>query len=139
MPSRGNKGKSSDDLVMEERTRTVIQWVLKGYFTKDIIYQAKLSWQVEERQAYNYLKRAKGEIKKIRSKDLKDLIAWHQGVRMQLYNQLENKKSPSGTCAAMEVLKDMAKIDGVYPADKHEVKLDAETVVVVGSKQLSKE
>lgn len=135
-----NKPKiTSDELVVEERVRTVMQWILKGFFTKDIVKQGSLSWNITERQVYTYLKKAKNEIRKIRSKDMKDLIAWHQGARLKLYSELDNKKSPSGTFAAMDILKDMAKIDGVYPADKHELKLDAETTVVVGSRQLSKE
>ena len=130
---------TSDELVVEERIRAVVQWILKGYFTKDILKQGSVSWNITERQMYTYLKKAKKEIRRIRSKEMEDLIAWHQAARLKLFSELDNKKTPSGTFAAMDILKDMAKIDGAYPADKHEFKIDAETTVVVGSKQLSKE
>ena len=130
----------ADDLQVQERVRAIITWYLNGYFTKDIIAQITASWPtIGERQAYKYLKKAKDEIKKLRSKDLEEKLEWHQATRLKLYNQLEGKKTSSGVFAAMYILKDMAKIDNVYPADKHEHRFEADTVVTVGKKVLSKE
>lgn len=129
----------TDEIQMEERVRMVITWILNGYFTKDIISQITTSWKgVGERMAYKYIKKARNEIKEVRAKETEDLIAWHQAARLKLYNGLDGKKTASGAFAAMDILKDMAKIDQLY-VEKHKLELDNDVTVIIGAKKISKD
>lgn len=113
----------ADKLLQEDRVRAVVSWVLKGYFTKDILKQINTNFGVEERMGYYYLKLARKEIRNIRSKELEDIIAFHHSARLMLYNNLEGKKTPSGAFAAMDILKDMARLDQLY-VDRHKLEFD---------------
>lgn len=49
-----------------------------------------------------------------RIKKIEDIIAFHHSARMLLYNNLENKRTPNGVFAAMDILKDLARLDQLY-------------------------
>lgn len=101
-----------DKLVIERRVRQVIEWVLSGYTTPDIIKQCGSSWQLGERAAYKYLKKAKAQISTLPDESLKEKQALHIERRLKLFRDLEKKATAQGARTALRILDSIAKIDG---------------------------
>ena len=91
-----------------------MEWILEGYMTKDIIDQCLRRFEIDERQAYKYIKKAKAIFKEASEDDIKERLAFHIAARMKLFNGMEEKKSPRGTKAALAVLIDIASLEGYY-------------------------
>lgn len=101
-----------DRLRNERRVRQIIEWILSGHTTEDIIKQSSVSWSISSRQAYNYLKKAKDKISKIPDEDLKEKQALHIERRLKLFRELEKKSTAQGARTALRILDSIAKIDG---------------------------
>lgn len=103
-----------DKLTMELRVRTVMDWILAGHMTKDIIGSCGTKWNVDQRQAYKYIKAARVYFVKLTEEDIKERLAFHIAARMQIYVNLDDKNKPMGARAAVEILKDIAELEGFY-------------------------
>lgn len=104
----------TDQVTMKIRVRTVMEWMMQGFMTKDIISQCINQWGVEERMCYKYIKEAKKVFVKLTQEDIKERLAFHIAARMNLYNGLEGKKTPKGAMAGLSILKDVAELEGHY-------------------------
>ena len=118
------KRNRADKLTFNLRVRSVMEWILLGYITKDIIAQCNSKWGVDERMGYKYIKAAYKEFSEISKKDLEDKKALHLAARWKLYTELEGKKTPAGAQVALSILERIATIEGVVTNKiEHEVKV----------------
>lgn len=105
----------SDAVETDSRVRHVVKWLLECQSTADIIRTCVTNWGVGDRQAYNYLKTARKELRAHNEKDLEDTKAFHIAARKELYKKLPDKTDPYQAQVALNILQDMAKIQGGYP------------------------
>ena len=132
----GNKCTDVDKL---RRIKTVTQWLIEGHSHADICHNVSLNWGVDQRQAKRYIADAFVLFKDEVILDIADSRAFHQKARMVAYKELvserEKVKKNKGldsykrvqmlamlTNQITALLKDMAKIDGLY-VEKHEHKI----------------
>jgi hypothetical protein len=101
-----------DRLRNERRVRQVVEWILSGHTTADIIRQCTTSWELKERAAYKYLKKAKDFISKFPDDDTKEKKSLHIERRLKLFRELEKKTTAQGARTALRILDSIAKIDG---------------------------
>lgn len=106
--------KKADNITAANRIRSIQEWLMLGYATKDIISQGTTSWDVTERQVYRYLKEAKRWFLEETKEQLENRRAYHIATRMRLFKNLKNKETAGGAFAAMNILKDIAEIEGLY-------------------------
>jgi hypothetical protein len=105
--------KKADKITFEQRVRTVMEWLLAGYITKDILKQCELNFAVDERMAYKYIKASYVEFKEFSKGQIEDLTAKHIAMRYKLFNELEGKKTASGASVAGQLLDRIAKLEGI--------------------------
>lgn len=105
----------SDAVETDKRVRHVVEWVLDCHDTADIISTCVSRWGVGERQAYNYLRDARKILKKQNDKDIEETKAFHVAARKKLFRGIPNKSDPYQAQVALNILQDMAKIQGGYP------------------------
>lgn len=127
----------ADKILREERIRAIVSWIAEGYFTKDIIKQCNSTFGIKKSSAYRYLDFARKEMRESRIKKIEDIIAFHHSARMLLYNNLENKKTPNGVFAAMDILKDLARLDQLY-VDRTAHSFDNELQVSLTAEEIKK-
>lgn len=108
------KQPKADKLLKMQRVRQVQEWMLEGYLTPDIIKSCMAKWNIKEPMAFRYIREARQGFQAIRIKELEDRIAFHIAARLKLYNGLEGKTKSNGASVALEILKDIAKVEGVY-------------------------
>jgi len=114
----------ADKLTYNTRVRSVMEWILMGYITRDIIAQCSSKWGVDERMAYKYLKAAYKEFVELSKQDIQEKKATHLAARWKLYTELEGKKTPAGAHVALSILDKIAAIEGVLTNKvEHEVKV----------------
>ena len=89
-----------------------MEWMLQGHMTKDIIANCAAQWQVDERQAYKYIKACKKEFADSRKGQISDRIDFYLAAKMKLYNEMEDKKTPKGASVANDILDSMARLEG---------------------------
>lgn len=99
---------------LDQRIRAVQEWILLGHAHTDIINSCMSTWQITDRQAKNYYRDAYKQIRETTKADLNDRIAFHIAARQMLFRGLKDKTSPTGARAAIEILKDIAAIEGLY-------------------------
>ncbi len=102
----------SDNLTMDNRVRSVMEWILQGNITSDIISQCIKDWEITERQSYEYIKLAKKQFKEARKGKLSERIDFYLAAKMKLYNSLKFKDTPKGAAVANDILDSMAKLEG---------------------------
>jgi len=86
-------------------------------------------WNIEDRQARNYVRLARKEWKKYFEKLKGDGIAYH----VTQNRDLKDKAMTDGDYKlAFDIAKEEAKLMGVYPAEKHE---ETHKVILLGKKE----
>lgn len=115
----------SDDIEFNNRVRQVMEWILAGHSTTDIIKSCITKWEVGERQAYKYHKKAFEQFKEALKLDTQEQLSFHIAARLKLFNGVTEKTKAYQAGVSLEILKDIAKLQGLY-VDKSESK----TVVV---------
>lgn len=101
-----------DAITMDLRVRTVAEWILSGFATKDIIAQCAVKWQVDERMAYKYRKQAMVLFKKARQGEISERIDFYIAAKLKIFNELMDKKTPKGAAVASDILDSMARLEG---------------------------
>lgn len=111
-----------DDIELDKRIRVVQEYLLLDYSKGDIAAQCVAKWGVSTRQGYNYIEKAYAAWEEINEKERKRLQKYHVQRRMKLLRNMDpaEAKTAAGTRAALEVLKDLAKFQGVAPSEKVE-------------------
>lgn len=107
------KKNRADKITFNMRVRNVMEWILQGFMTKDIIAQCLAKWNVDERMGYKYIRAGFKEFAKLSDAELEQLKAQHIAARWKLFNELEGKKTPAGASVALSILDRIAKIQGV--------------------------
>lgn len=106
----------TDKNTVRQRITEVLQLVLHGAETADIRqYASENGWGVSDRQLYRYVEEAYKEIAPILDRDRQELLARHYMQRRALFARcmkLNDYKT------ALQVLKDEAELQGLYPAKK---------------------
>jgi len=109
-----NKGEQADKVSSISRIRAIQEWLLIGHTTKDIILQGTTLWNVCDRQIYRYLKDARKWFIDETKEKIEARRAFHVQARMRLFKNLKNKDNSQGAFAALNLLKDIAELEGLY-------------------------
>lgn len=105
--------KHATKLEVDARTRQVVEWILQGYMTSDIISDCIRKWDIGERMAYKYIDDAYKLLADLNRADLEDSKNFHIQARRTLYNKLENKHKPYQAQVALQILQDMARLQSL--------------------------
>ena len=92
------------------RIRSVQEMLLNGNCAGDIIAYISNQWSITERQSQSYVKWAYDEFKAQTSATMEEQTSFHIQARMRLYKNNLNKDDK----LALDVLKDIAKLKGMY-------------------------
>lgn len=103
----------ADQLTLDMRVRTVMEWILQGFMTKDIITQCFAKWQIDERMAYKYIKQCKSILAAARKGKVSERIDFYLAAKMKLYNEMKDKATPKGAAVANDILDSMANLEGI--------------------------
>lgn len=109
----GHNGIKSDDLTIQLRVRSVMEWILQGYITKDIVSQGISKWNIDARTVKIYISRAKKEFRDSRKGKIEERIDFYIAAKMKLYNELRAKDTPAGASVADKILESMANLEGL--------------------------
>ena len=116
------KENRADEVTMQERVYEVSR-LLRRKPQKYIIHHITEKYKVDDRQARNYIKLARKEWKKYFEKLKGDGIAYH----VTQNRDLKDKAMTDGDYKlAFDIAKEEAKLMGVYPAEKKDVKVEGE-------------
>ena len=146
----------SDKKQLDERILEVSRQMLKGYPNKKIVQNSSILWNVSERQIRKYITKAYAMWHKEYEKRLKAGLDYHMAVRMKLYeeaykgNRIKITKIIKGQKMTiervenqdfrlcLEIAKDIAKLEGIYPAEKHKID-ETRKVIVIGGEEGEKD
>lgn len=103
----------ADQATKDLRVRSVMQWILTGFMTRDIIAQCKVKWEIDERMAYKYIKEARKLCAEVRKEETEERLGFYLNAKLKLYNELREKDTPRGAMVADTILNSMAKIEGL--------------------------
>ena len=132
-----------DDKIMQERVHEV-SLLLRRKPLKYIIHYITTTWGVDDRQARNYITRAKAEWRKYFSQVKKCGMAYHVAQIRDLKDQAFSRKIVIGTVdnksvinvpdlgLVLDITKEEAKLMGIYPAEKHE---ETRKIIVLKKKE----
>lgn len=109
----GYNGVKSNIPTIELRVRSVMEWILQGYATKDIKAQGVAKWNVDERTITTYISKAKKEFRESRKGKLEERIDFYIAAKMKLFNELRAKDTPAGASVADKILESMATLEGL--------------------------
>lgn len=111
-----------------KRIRIIQEYLVLGKNPKDIISQVSVQWDITPRMANHYVKKAFEEFRAMSGKDIESLRGYHIAARMKLLDWAmeSDKRKPF----ALDVLQDMAKIQGLYVA-KHDITSDGKEMNLV--------
>lgn len=111
----------SDKIEYGKRVATVQEYILRDYSSTQIIAHCVASYRVSERQAKRYIQDAYAGFEAITAADKKQRLNFHVQKRMKLLREIDpaEKNSAFGVRTVLEVMKDIAKLEGLY-VEKHE-------------------
>lgn len=104
----------SSKIEMDKRIRMVQEWMMQGHSTADIVRNITSKWDVTERQAFKYIHRAYVSFREVSEKNIENRRHYHLNTRLKLYRDLKGKEFPEGSKAALSILQDIAKLEGLY-------------------------
>lgn len=110
----------ADGITVKLRVRTVMDWILQGFITKDILSQCAAKWGIDERMGYKYIKACKKEFADSRKGEIKERIDFYLSMKLKLFNELKEKTTPKGAAVANDILDSMARLEGAI-TDKLDV------------------
>ena len=127
---------------VKKRIDFVLALILLGYRAKDIIEQFTAKYPVKRRMAEKYLRSAQREIEKETAGNNKQIISWHVMARLKDLSSAENIKDLGERLYhRREILKDLAKIHGLYreiieirSPEQEAVELEAAKKLFLGEK-----
>jgi len=111
-----------DQVEMEKRVYQV-SLLLRRKPVSFIVQTISAKWNITDRQARNYIRLARKEWQKYFEKLKGDGIAYH----VTQNRDLKDKAMTDGDYKlAFDIAREEAKLMGVYPSEKHDVKVDGE-------------
>jgi len=136
------------DKVEKEKRVYQISLMLRRKSVNFILQFIAQNWGLEKRQAFNYIKEARKEWRKYFEKLKGDGIAYHIAQLRDLKDQAYSRKVFIGrgdnkeaiTIADLglvfEITKEEAKLMGIYPSEKHDVKVEGELKIIDAKRKL---
>lgn len=111
-----------------KRIRIIQEYLVLGKNPKDIVSQVSVQWDITPRMASYYVNKAFEDFRKLSGKDIETLRGYHISARMKLLDWAmeSDKRKPF----ALDVLQDMAKLQGLYVA-KHDITSDGKEMNLV--------
>lgn len=100
------------------RTEAVYRMILDGWTTEQIVQNVSRQWEITVRMARKYLARALQRIKEEAEKDQAALLAEHLAARRHLRREA---KQANDLRLVSELLRDEARLLGLYPAERREI------------------
>jgi hypothetical protein len=117
------KAKKIDKVEKAKRIRVVMEWILEGWPSGDIINQIISKWAIEERQAKRYLADAREEWseddKQVLDHKRRQNIAALQRLKRTLKE--EYKGTPKGMRAILAIQREIISLEGIRPATKFQL------------------
>jgi len=104
----------------DKRVRAVQEWMMQGITSADIVRQVMVKYELKERQAYKYIRKAYDAFREQSEKDIEARRQFHIHSRLKLFRDLQDKKSSKPASTALAILQDIAKLEGLY-VEKTEV------------------
>jgi len=115
--------KKEADKVEYQKRIYAVSLLLRRKPTSFIIQFITEKWKISDRQARNYIRKARAEWKKYFEKLKGDGIAYH----VTQNRDLKDKAMTDGDYKlAFDIAREEAKLMGVYPSEKHDIKVDGE-------------
>ena len=106
----------SDKATVLRRVQEVVRLLIAGAEFNEIRqYASDHDWQVSSRQVHRYVARAYKRLSKSGKRDREQLLARHLGQRRALYARAVKGNDVR---AALQVLRDEAHLQGIYPPTK---------------------
>ncbi len=106
------RNKGANKVEKLKRIRIIQEYLVLGKNPKDISNQVATAWDISPRMAQHYIKKAFDDFKSMSGKDIESLRGFHIQSRMKLLDWAmeSDKRKPF----ALDVLQDMAKLQGLY-------------------------
>ena len=96
----------------EERVLVVAEMLLTGYRKEEVIVACTNKWKVAKSTVQKYIKLSFVKFKEAQNPATDELLAFHIEARLRLLKQsIKNKEN---TQIALQILMDVAKIQGIY-------------------------
>jgi len=136
---------------IDERVLEISKQMLEGVTSKDICHNMSAKWHVSIRQINRYISKAYAMWHKEYEKRLKAGLDYHMAIRMKLYEEAYKGKIIKITKIVkgqkityeriddqdfrlcLEIAKDIAKLEGIYPAEKHKIE-ETKKYIIIGKK-----
>lgn len=106
--------KKSTNLELDKRIRVVQEWMMQGFSSADIVRQIIVKYDLKERQAYKYIRKAYEAFREQAEKDIEARKQYHIQSRLKLFRDLKDKTSSKPAGTALAILQDIAKLEGLY-------------------------
>ena len=147
MAGEGKEFKKAEMIEVEKRIYQV-GLMLRRKPTSFIVDFCKQTWNIERGQANKYIKKARAEWKKYFEKLKGDGIAYHIAQNRDLKDMAFSRKVVIGTVdnkqvkqvpdlnLILDITKEEAKLMGIYPAEKHDIKVEGELKLTNAKKKL---
>lgn len=126
--AKKTRDKGADKGEKLKRIRIIQEYLVLGKNPKDIVSQVAVQWDITPRMARHYVNLAFEDFRSMSGKDLETLRGYHITARMKLLDWAmeSDKRKPF----ALDVLQDMAKLQGLYVA-KHDITSDGKEMNLV--------
>ncbi len=119
--------KKTDKTEVEKRIRNIQGWILQGYSTSDIITHLRTNYNISERQAYKYHKKAFERFKSDNKQEIEEKKAYHLELRRKFLKELDRDTTTKGITVALRVADSMARIEGLgFPPQQEKEKREEE-------------
>jgi len=107
-----SRDKGANKVEKLKRIRIIQEYLIIGKNPKDIVTQVSMAWDITERMARDYLNEAFEDFAKMSGKDVEALRGFHVAARLKLLDWAMD--SDKRKTFALEVLQDIAKLQGLY-------------------------
>lgn len=126
--AKKTRDKGADKGEKLKRIRIIQEYLVLGKNPKDIVSQVAVQWDITPRMARYYVNKAFEDFRSMSGKDLETMRGYHITARMKLLDWAmeTDKRKPF----ALDVLQDMAKLQGLYVA-KHDITSDGKEMNLV--------
>jgi len=118
---------------INERILEISKMLMNELTTPEILQKASEKWGISDRQTRTYIRRCYDLWHKDFEKKRKRNLDYHLAKRADIYKQAYNKKQWN---ICLEIIKDEAKLMGIYPSEKHDIKVEGELKIINAKKKL---
>jgi len=121
------------DKIEKEKRIYQVSLLLRRKPTKYIIEFMIQKWGIKKAQAYRYIKLAREEWKKYFTNLKHAGISYHIA---QMRDMKDNAITVNDYRLMFDIAKEEAKLMGIYPSEKHDVKVEGELIITDAKRKL---